>query len=133
MAYFEAYHTDPSVSPDYLARAADSFRQVLQLGVTKEYLYSNLYTIYYELGNYEAAAQALDDYEAAFPSDYLPHALRGILLISLENEKDSLSRNYQAALAEYAEAGALLRSSDDTTYYQQLGSLIDRLRANNWL
>ena len=133
MAYFEAYHTDPSDSSDYLTRAADSFRQVLQLGVTKEYLYSNLYTIYYELGDYETAAQTLDDYEAAFPNDYLPHALRGILLISLENEKDPLSRNYQAALAEYAEAGELLRSSDDATYYQQLGSLIDRLRANNWL
>ena len=133
LAYFEAYHTDASVDPNYLTKAADCFTRVLELGVTKDYLYSNLYTIYYEQGKYDKAEQALQDYEAMFPDDYMPHALRGMMLITIENQKPQSGRNYRAAQAEYETAGAMLRSSDNTTYYQQLGSLIEDLKKNGWL
>ena len=133
LAYFEAYHTDPSVSPEFLTRSAECFTRVLELGVVKDYLYSNLYTIYYEQGEYDLAEQALQDYEAAFPQDYMPHALRGMLLITIENQDPQLARNYAPALEEYERAGELIRSEDDATYYQQLGSLIQQLRDNGWL
>ena len=59
MAYFEAYHTDASAPPDYLTKAADCFHHVIDLGVTKEYLYANLYAIYYEMKDFTRAEQAL--------------------------------------------------------------------------
>ena len=121
------------MDPNYLTKAADCFTRVLELGVTKDYLYSNLYTIYYEQGKYDKAEQALQDYEAMFPDDYMPHALRGMMLITIENQKPQSGRNYRAAQAEYETAGGMLRSSDNTTYYQQLGSLIDDLKENGWL
>lgn len=133
MAYFEAYHTDSSLSQDYLTKAADCFNRVIELGVTKGYLYSNLYTIYYELKDYSKAEGALSAYQEMFPEDYMPHALRGMMLITIENEKPQPGRNYRPALAEYETAGGMLRSSDETTYYQQLGSLIEDLRKNGWL
>ena len=133
LAYFEAYHTDPDVSPEFLTRSAECFNRVLELGVMKDYLYSNLYTIYYEQGEYDLAEQALQDYEAAFPQDYMPHALRGMLLITLENEKPQAQRDYSQALAEYETAGGLIRGEDDATYYQQLGSLIQQIYDNGWL
>lgn len=133
LAYFEAYHTDLSVPADYLTKAANCFNRVIELGVVKEYLYSNLYTIYYEQKDYARAEQALKDYETAFPEDYMPHALRGMLLITIENEKPQGSRNYSKAQVEYETAGSMLRSSDDTTYYQQLKSLIQNLQKNGWL
>lgn len=133
MAYFEAYHTDPSVPGDYLNKAAECFTRVLEMGVTKDYLYGNLYTINYELGNYTAAEQALTDYETQYPNAYMPHALRGMLLITIENNKAQENRNYSAAKAEYVKAGDKLRSDDDATYYQQLGSLIGRLEQEGWL
>lgn len=133
LAYFEAYHTDVSVSQNYLTRAADCFSRVIELGVSKEYLYSNLYTIYYELKDYGKAEQALAAYEDAFPNDYMPHALRGIMLIAIENGKAQTRRNYKEALSEYEIAGSMIRSSDETTYYQQLGSLIESLKRNGWL
>lgn len=133
LAYFEAYHTDASVPQNYLTKAAECFNRVIELGVTKEYLYSNLYTIYYELKDYAKAEQALTAYEEMFPEDYMPHALRGMMLITIENAKPQSSRNYRPALAEYETAGSLIRSSDETTYYQQLGSLIENLRRNGWL
>ena len=133
LAYFEAYHTDSSVPGDYLIRAADCFNRVIELGVTKEYLYTNLYTIYYEMEDYEKAEQALADYELMYPQDYMPHALRGMMLITIENEKPQGDRDYQEALAEYGRAGELIRSDDDTTYYQQLDSLIVSLERNGWL
>ena len=133
LAYFEAYHTDSNVPADYLTKAANCFNRVIELGVTKEYLYSNLYTIYYELKDYNRAEQALANYEAMFPEDYMPHALRGMMLITIENEKDQSTRNYMAAQSEYETAGQMIRSSDDTTYYQQLESLIQNLKKNGWL
>ena len=133
LAYFEAYHTDPSVPSDYLTRAADCFQQVIELGVVKDYLYANLYTIYYEQKDYDQASEALDDYQAAFPEDYMPHALRGMMLITIENEKPQSDRNYQAARQEYVQAGELLRSDDDATYYQQLESLIISLEQEGWI
>lgn len=133
LAYFEAYHTDPSVPPEYLTRAAECFERVIELGVTKEYLYSNLYTIYYEQKDYGRAEEALAAYEQMFPEDYMPHALRGMMLITMENEKPQSQRSYQPAREEYDLAGQMLRSSDETTYYQQLGSLIQNLEKNGWL
>lgn len=133
LAYFEAYHTDPSVPASYLNRAAECFNRVIELGVTKEYLYTNLYTIYYELEDYDNAEKALTAYGEMYPENYMPHALRGMMLITIENKKSETQRDFSAALAEYETAGDMLRSSDDTTYYQQLGSLIDSLRQNGWL
>ena len=133
MAYFEAYHTDASVDPNYLTKAADCFNRVIELGVQKDYLYSNLYTIYYEQKDYEKAEQALEAFEAAFPEDYMPHALRGMMLITIENAKSQSVRDYSEAVTEYETAGTMLQSSDDQTYYQQLGSLIQQLRDKKWI
>lgn len=133
LAYYEAWQTDASARDAYATQAADGFRKVIELGVQKDYLYSNLYTIYYALGDYEQAEQALQDYEAAFPDDYMPHALRGIMLITIENGKEQTERDYAQALSEYETAGEMIGSGDDTTYYQQLGSYIDELREKGWL
>lgn len=133
LAYFEAYHTDTTAPAEYLQRAADCFNRVIELGISRDYLYTNLYTIYYEMESYDLASDALDRYAAAFPESYMPQALRGMLLITVENQKAQNERDYSAALSAYEAAGALLRSSDDTTYYQQLGNLIDDLRRNGWL
>ena len=75
----------------------------------------------------------MKDYENAFPNDYTPHALRTMLLITIENEKSQGARNYQPAQEEFEVAGSMLTSSDDTTYYQQAESLIEQLKENGWL
>ena len=133
LAYFESYHTDASVGENYLVKAAECFNQVMELGVIKDYLYRNLYTIYYELKDYDSAEKSLTRYEEAFPDDYMPHALRAMLLITIENEKDQSARNYQKAVDEYKIAGEMIGSSDDTTYYQQLDSLIAQLEREGWI
>lgn len=133
LAYFESYRTDASVGKNYLVKAAECFNQVIQQGVRKNYLYINLYTIYYELGDYTQAETALQSYQQAFPNDYMPHALRGMLLITIENAKPQAERNYQEAKASYEKAGQLLTSADDATYYQQLGTYIQQLEQEHWL
>lgn len=133
MAYYEAYRTDDSVPQNYLKKAAECFNRVLDMGVKKDYLYSNLYTIYYELGDFTTAGKVLDDYQETFPNEYMPHALRGMMLITIENKKPQSSRNYTKALTEYNQAKEKLKSDDDTTYYQQLGSLIEELKTKGWM
>lgn len=56
-----------------------------------------------------------------------------MMLITIENGKEQQQRDYKAALEEYETAGNKIRSSDETTYYQQLGSLIENLKENGWL
>ena len=133
LAYFEAYHTDASVPQSYLRKAGECFNRVLELGVTKNYLYSNLYTIYYELQEYDLAAQTLSDYAEQYPNDYEPYAFRAMLYITLENQKAQSARDYSAAVEAYEKAGQLLRSDDDATYYQQLQSLIQQLQKEGWI
>lgn len=133
MAYFESYHTDPSVPAEYLTRAAECFERVIELGVTKDYLFTDIYTIYYEQKDYEKAEDALTRFESVYPKSYTPHALRAMLLITIENEKPQNERDYTAAAEEYKTAGELLTSSDSRTYYDQLGTLIQNLKNNGWI
>lgn len=133
MAYFEAYHTDPSVTENYLIKAAECFNRVIELGIKKDYLYSNLFNIYYELKNYDNAESALMAYEEMFPQDYMPHALRAIMLITIENDKQQEARDYSKAVSEYEIARDMIRSDDDRSYYLQLESLIEQLREKGWL
>lgn len=132
LAYYRAAHTEP-LNEDYLRQAEFYFGTVLSLGVQKDYIYRNLYTIYYELGLYEDAGYVLEDYAAIFPDDYMPHALRGMLYITMENEKPQENRDYSKAAEAYELAGSMIRSDDDATYFQQLESLIDQLKEHGWL
>ena len=123
-------------APDsYLERAAEAFQRVIDLGVSREYLYANLYAIYYTLGDAAAASGELDAYEAAFPASPTPNALRGILLIQLENEKPQEQRDYSPVLAQYEQAAAKAGSSGDggDAYYYQLEALVEELREKGWL
>jgi Flp pilus assembly protein TadD len=133
LAWYDAYHTQAGAPDQYLENSAAQFRQVLDMGMDSAHLYRNLYTVYYELGDYTRAAAALDEYQEAFPKDHMAHALRGILLITLENQKPADSRDYNAAYAEYWEAESLLTSADDRVYFLQLENLIKQLKDNGWL
>lgn len=133
LAWYEAYKASADAPAEYLEKAAENFRKVIDMGFEKDYLYRNLYTIYYDLEDFDRAAAALDEYQEKFPGDYMPHALRGMLLITLENRKETDQRDYRQAYAEYWEAEGLLVSSDDRTYFLQLESLIQQLKDNGWL
>ena len=54
-------------------------------------------------------------------------------MITLENIKDSSSKDYSQALSEFQLAGSMLRSGDDHAIYDQAESLIEQLRNNGWL
>ena len=125
--------SDPDNKMMFLDQAAYAFRRVLELGMQKDYIYSNLYAIYYEMGDYDSAELALMEYEMAFPDDYMPYALYGMLHITLENQRPQEDRDYSEALEYYEKAKACIRSDDDTTYFQQLESLIAQLQEHGWL
>lgn len=131
-AYFEAYRTD-GASEDYLEKSAETFRTVLDQGGQKANAYCTLYTIFQVMKRYEDAKTVLTQYQEAYPRDYRPHALRGILYVAIEAEKSQDQRNYTQVQQEYELAGELLRSDDDMTYYQMLESLMEQLRDGGWL
>ncbi len=124
---------EPELGQDYRLISIEAFEQVLALGMEKDYIYSNLYSIQYDMGAYGAAGDVLDRMEAAFPRSYVPHALRGILYITLENQKEESGRDYQGAESEYRNAKELVGSGEDATYLQQLEGLMDQLRKGGWL
>jgi serine/threonine protein kinase len=133
MAYYEASQMSDIEENNYLENAAQCFQRVVEMGITTDYLYLDLYTVYYQLGDYEAAGGVLDQFEDIYPSQYLPHALRGVLLITIENEKEANERDYSEAVLEYETAESLCKNTDDATYLQQLGSLVAQLSEEGWL
>ena len=129
-AYTDAYHTNPSLDETWLVRSAECFEEVIELGILKEYLYINIYAAYYELGDYSKAEETLKEMEAVYSNSYIPHALRAIMLIQIESNKNENSRDYQDAYDEYQMAESKLNSADDKTYFQQVDSFIQSLRNN---
>lgn len=115
------------------AAAAQSFEQVIALGVQKNYLYINAFAAWQAIGDYSAAQSILDKMGQAFPLDYTPHALKATLLIMIENNKAQSLRNYNAAYNEYQIAKSKVTSSDETTQLQQLEGLISQLTSGGWL
>ena len=132
-AYEKANELEMDLGQDYRLVAAEAFERVLALGARKDYIYSNLYRIHYELGDYEAAGEALTRMEGEFPASYIPHVLRGMLLITVENGKPEGERDYHAAQDAYNRAVELVGSADDTTYLQQLEGLMEQLKQGGWL
>jgi hypothetical protein len=65
-----------------------------------------------------------------FPDNYMPHALRGMMLITIENQKAQSQRDYRSALSEYEIAGNMIRSSDETTYYDDVEQEVWRFDLN---
>lgn len=116
-----------------MRRAAEGFLKVVDAGIQKEYLYVNAFTAYQYAGEYELAKQVLGKYEAAYPSDYTPHALMAQLYIMEENNKPEEQRDFSAAYGEYQKACELVDKNSDTTQLQQLEGLIDQLRKGGWL
>lgn len=132
-AYFNAAVPGDPGQAEYLHSSADCFSKVIAQGIHKDYLYRNLFTVYYQLKEYDNAEMRLQQYQEQFPEDYMPHALRGLMLIAMESDKPAEQRSFDEALKAYETAGTMIRSDDDQSYYLQLESYIRQLRENNWI
>ncbi|MGN0202930.1 MAG: serine/threonine-protein kinase [Coprococcus sp.] len=141
MAAYQAYEQGYA---DYLDVSAEAFRKVLELGVQKEYIYTNLYAIAYMRQDLLAAEEITYSMQEVFPDNYLPHAFRAIIYIKAGSDETydaaflkyyglTEALAYETAYSEYREAEALVRTTDDRTYFLQLESLIQELEANGWL
>lgn len=129
--YYEAGHAGGG--EECLRKAADAFRQALSLGGNTEAVLVRLFFCELETKQFDAGKETLEGYEKSFPQSYVPHALRGLLLIAEEEEKPEESREYSAVLEAYEAAGEKLQSGDDPAYYQQLEALVGQLRDGGWL
>lgn len=115
---------------DDLIKAGDSYLQVIKLGVTKPYLYANVFACYESAGEFQKAASILDDFEAAWPNSFEPHAYRALMLA--EQQNDSKNPDYSGVFDEYEKAKALMTSGDSSELVSQLESLMETLKANGY-
>ena len=113
-----------------LIKAGDSYLQVIDLGVTKPYLYANVFACYESAGEYKKAADILDDFEAAWPNSFEPHAYRALMLA--EQQNNSSQPDYSGVFDEYEKAKALMTSGDNSELVSQLESLMETLKANGY-
>lgn len=132
-AYYEAAHVYSPTNTAYLEEALYCFKQMQNLGMNKEYIYTNLYTIYCELGDYDSACLWMGTYSQEYPDEYIPYALRAMATIAMENQKAQEYRDYSKALEDFERAEERIRSDDDVTYFQQLESLIEQLEQGGWI
>ena len=132
-AYYDAHQANPGLGDSWLEQSAQAFYQVLNLGISREYIYNNLVTIYFALNDYARAGEMIDKMQERYPGSYTPHALRCMLLILTETSKPEPERDFSAAYAEYKVTESKIRSSDDTYYFQQVESFIKELKEKGWL
>ncbi len=131
-AYYNRAVTETNAEEDY-RKAGDTFMQIIRLGVQSDYIYVNACNTYQLIGAYAEAEEVLEQMESVYGTSYVPHALRAILLVRMENAKAESERDYHAAYAEYEKAAELITEEDDKTQFQQLETIIEQLRAGNWL
>lgn len=91
--------------------ALDSFRKVINLKDDQEDVYMGLYDTEMQLKATDSAIKVLEEYESAFPRDYVPSMLRAQLLKQQEDEKDEKDRNYSKARKAYDSALKKYRNS----------------------
>lgn len=133
LAYYNRGTQEKDNDADDLSKAAEYFQKVIDTGITKDYLYVNVFMACQLTGNYETANNVLEQMEQVYPQSYVPHALRSILYISEENQKEQSQRDYRTAYQEYLTALDKVKTEDDTTYLQQVNGLISQLESNGWL
>ncbi|MBQ8815268.1 MAG: protein kinase [Lachnospiraceae bacterium] len=131
-AYYNRAVSESNAEEDY-RQAGNTFMQVIRLGVQSDYLYVNACNAYQLIGAYDEAGQVLDQMKSIYSASYVPHALRSILYVRIENAKPEAERDYSAAYEEYQVAAGLVTAEDDRTQFQQLETIIEQLRAGNWL
>ena len=117
---------------DYSA-SADAFAHVLELGMTKDNIFINLFSASQMYGDFDRAMDALSQMKSAFPNDANPYIYSALLLIKIQNDRPPALRDYTDAYNEYRKAASKLGTDSDTVQFQQLESLIDQLSTNGWL
>lgn len=132
-AYYERGTMERQNDRADLSKAAQYFEQVISMGVQKEYLYVNVFTVRELLGEYQKAGDILAAMETVYPKSYRPHALRSMLYIIQENQKAQISRNYDKAYQEYKVAKQKVTNADETTQLQQLEGYIQQLKSGGWI
>ncbi|MBQ2995310.1 MAG: protein kinase [Peptococcaceae bacterium] len=132
-AYYERGTMERMNDKSDLAKAAQYFEQVIAMGIQKQYLYVNVFTVRELLGEYQKAGEILNAMETAYPTSYMPHTLRSMLCIIQENQKAQVNRNYNKAYQEYLAAKEKVTSADDTTQLQQLEGYIQQLKTGGWI
>lgn len=130
--YYEAYLSDEAVGAEYLKSSAGLFERIMKMGIKKDSCFQNLFNIYYSLKQYENAEQILQEYKMLYPQDYVPYAMRTILLMTEEGNKIPSERNYSAAFDEFATAEVLSEQADDLGYYYNTKYYIDELSEKGW-
>jgi len=133
LAYYEAYLVNPALGHEWLELSANAFHQLMALGIVRENIFSNLFAIYFEMDDYIRAEDILLHMQERYPNSYMPHALRSLMLITIESELIESERNFYPAYEEFLIAGSKITGSDDITLFQQLESLISELREQGWI
>ena len=117
-----------------LKASISAFTTEIKLGVRKNYLYGNIYKIDNILKDYQSASSVLDEYEKAFPNDYLVNVYRAENEINIQFSKSSESEmDFSKVLSEYQKAKKKVTSSDNTEELQSLEEYIDQLKEKGWL
>ena len=132
-AYYNRGAYEKNNDTEDILKSVDAYRQALNLGAQKDYLYVNIFISYQTVGKYPEAENVLEEMRSIYPNSYQPYMYHSFLLIMMENQKPESERNYQKAYEEYQKAKESASSSESNEQMQQLESLIKQLKDGGWL
>jgi len=115
----------PDKKVQYREEKAECIEKLIELEGPDYELYKAVFSIYFLNGQYDEAERILQHYEASCPEDYNPHAMRGYMLLQMENELWASEEYLRAAKEEFEIADRMIRDTDDRYFYDMLKEAIE--------
>ncbi|MDO5415624.1 MAG: protein kinase [Lachnospiraceae bacterium] len=114
-------------------QAADTFRQLIEFGYTRSYLYRNIAIIYQVQRKWEQAEAVLKEMEERYPDDWSAWHQQTLLYLEMEAEKPEDQRDYGRVKESYEKALALSKGTADAQKMEPLTRQIEELTKKGWI
>ena len=115
----------PDQKEQYRGEKAKCIEKLIELEGPNQEFYKAVFSIYFLNGQYDEVERILQHYEDSCPEDYTPHAMRGYMLLQMENRLWASEECLWAAKEEFEIADRMIRDTDDRYFYDMLKEAIE--------
>ena len=129
LAYFNRAVFEKNNDAEDLNEAINCFKNVLDLGLQSEHIYTNILTCYEILKDYGSALATVSAMKENYPESSNVYVQSSRLYMLIEATKSNQNRDYSKAYEDYLTAKEKLKSGESDEQIRQLESLIEQLRA----
>lgn len=132
-AYYEKGMSSQTNKNEILLKSNNCFKQLLDSGYNRPYIYRNIAIINQQIGDFKASEEILLKMKQQYPEEYRCYMQLALLYADMESKKPNESRNYDRTYENYQLAVKFAPDGDKTAELMPLVNLIEELKKNKWI